>query len=135
MRDLAEMSLAIRNIGGLKFLAQTRKHELIFDQPKEEGGEDRGMTSVELFIASLGACIGTYIVWFCQSHKIATDGMRIDVSWASGERPNRISWIRANVRLPVKVPKRIRPALVRTAKHCTIHNTLIHSPEVIISLT
>ena len=36
MKDLAEMSVAIRNIGGLKFSAQTRKHEVIFDQPKEE---------------------------------------------------------------------------------------------------
>jgi len=134
MQDLAEMSLAVRNIGGLKFLAQTRKHEVIFDQPKEEGGEDRGMTPVELFIASLGSCIGTYIVWFCERHNIATDGMRIDLSWASGENPIRISRIRANVNLPVKVPESIRQALVRKAKHCTIHNTLIHPPEVEISL-
>jgi len=134
MKDLAEMSLAIRNIGGLKFSAQTRKHEVIFDQPKEEGGEDRGMTPVELFIASLGACIGTYMVWFCERHKIAADGMRIDLSWASGENPTRISRIRANVNLPLKVPESIRPALFRTAKHCTIHNTLVHPPEVEISL-
>jgi len=133
MKDLAEMSLAIRNIGGLKFSAQTRKHEVIFDQPKEEGGEDRGMTPVELFIASLGACIGTYIVWFCERYKIATDGMRIDLSWASGGRSTRILRIRANVKLPVKVPESIRPALFRAAKHCTIHSTLIHPPQVEIS--
>jgi len=77
MKDLAEMTLTIRNIGGLKFSAQTRKHEVIFDQPQEEGGEDRGMTSVELFIASLGACIGTYIVWFCERYKIAHTHMRM----------------------------------------------------------
>jgi len=71
---LAEMSLAIRNIGGLKFLARSRKHGVIFDQPHEEGGEDKGMTPVELFIASLGSCVGTYLVWFCERHKIATEG-------------------------------------------------------------
>ena len=134
MQDLAEMSLAVRNIGGLKFLAQTRKHEVILDQPEEEGGEDRGMTPVEVFIASLGACIGTYTVWFCERHKIATDGMRIDLSWTSGENPTRISQIRANVNLPVNVPQSIRPALVRAAKHCIIHNTLIRPPEVEVSL-
>lgn len=128
------MSLTIRNIGGLKFLAQSGKHEVIFDQPHEEGGEDKGMTPVDLFMAALGSCVGTYIVWFCKRHEIATDGMRIDVSWRFGETPLRFSQINLNANLPVRIPQNIKSALLRTAKHCTIHNTLTHPPEVEISL-
>jgi len=61
--------------------------------------------------------------------------MRIDASWVLGERPTRLSRIKVNVNLPVKVPQNIKRALVRTAKQCTIHNTLTHPPEVEISLT
>ena len=70
--------MVVESLGGLGFSAKTRGHEAILDQPLEDGGEDRGMTPSEFFIASLGACIGVYIAIFCQRHKIPYKGMKIE---------------------------------------------------------
>jgi putative redox protein len=45
---------------GKQFLATARGHQIVADQPPEEGGSDAGMTPLELFLASLGSCAAYY---------------------------------------------------------------------------
>jgi putative redox protein len=51
-------SIAVHHLGRDRFGVRIRGHELVSDQPREDGGEDTGPTPTELFIAGLAACVG-----------------------------------------------------------------------------
>jgi uncharacterized OsmC-like protein len=55
-----EMKIAYRS--GKKFVATCRGKQLIIDQPLENGGTDEGITPPEAFIASVGSCMGVYVL-------------------------------------------------------------------------
>jgi uncharacterized OsmC-like protein len=127
--------LTISLIENVKFLAECRNQKLISDQPIEDGGSDAGMSPVELFIASLGTCIGYYVCVFCQRRKIPADGLKIELDWKSAENPHRIGSIEARITLPKKLDEKEKAGLLRMARGCTIHNTLKSKPETKIVLT
>lgn len=121
--------------GGYKFRARARSHEIVSDQPAEKHGEDTGPTPPELFISSLGTCIGVYAVFFAEKHpEISLEGMKVEMEWERSDNPARIGTIRAKVTLPGGVPERFRDALHRSVEACLIHNTITHPPRVEIGL-
>ena len=126
-----EMNISYKD--GKKFIASCRNHEVIIDQPLDNGGKDEGPTPPELFIASLGSCIGVYVLAYCKNAGIKTEGMAINVSWQKAKNPDRIGEIKVDVKLPEDVGKR-KAALLKVAEHCLIHNTILHPPKIEINL-
>lgn len=126
----------IKYINGKKFSARNRNQTIIIDQPKEGGGEDKGPTPPELFVDSLGSCIGVYVLAFCKNTGLNPDGMKINLDWEkSSDKPSRIKSISAKIELPnADVGARER-ALLKVAESCMIHETIKHSPEISIELT
>jgi putative redox protein len=126
----------IKYIDGKKFSATNRTHTIIIDQPKEGGGEDQGMTPPELFIDSLGSCIGVYVLGFCKNTGLDPIGMKIILDWEkASDKPGRIQKISAKIELPnVDIGAR-KAALLKVAESCLIHETIKHQPEVTIELT
>jgi putative redox protein len=93
-------SMVISPGEGVALEIRTRNHRLIVDQPMDEGGKDLGMTPIELFVGSLGACIGYYAVRFCQRHHLLTEGLKVSMEWKYVEEPHRIGSINILVNLP-----------------------------------
>ena len=125
----------IKYIGGMKFEAKNRSHSVIIDQPQTSGGEDRGLTPPELFIDSLGSCIGVYVLGFCKNTGLNPDGMKIILDWEKGaDKPARIQKISAKIELPNADPGPRRQALLKVAEACLIHETIKHQPEITIEL-
>jgi len=121
----------IQHKGGMGFRVNVREHVIISDQPKEKGGVNEGPTPPELFIASLGTCIGVYAVWFCQKHKIAYEGMKLNIVWAkSTNAPTRIEQIDITVSLPEGCPETLKKGLHEQAEKCLVHNTITYPPEI-----
>jgi putative redox protein len=58
------MKMEVNLEKGFLFKAACRGHEALADQPEKDGGTDKAMTPTELFIASLGSCIGYYAARF-----------------------------------------------------------------------
>jgi uncharacterized OsmC-like protein len=127
--------MTISLIENVKFQVECRNHKVILDQPVEDGGSNAGMTPVELFIASFGACIGYYACVFFQRRKIPASGLRVELDWSSAENPHRVGIIEARINLPTKLGEKEKAGLLRTVRGCTIHNTLDIKPEIRIVLT
>jgi ribosomal protein S12 methylthiotransferase accessory factor len=126
----------IRYIDGMKFEAKNRDHSVIIDQPQTNGGEDKGFTPPELFVDSLGSCIGVYVLGFCKNTGLNPDGMKITLDWEkASDLPSRIQKISAKIELPNADPGPRRAALLKVAESCLIHETIKHQPEINISLT
>ena len=126
--------LVVNYKGGLSFCAKVRGHEIISDLPAEKQGTDKGPTPPELFISSLGTCIGVYAALFAQRHQISLEGMQVEMEWERAEEPARISRIRAKITIPQGFPEKYREALKKSAEACLVHNTLCQCPIIELSL-
>lgn len=120
--------------GGIGFQVQARQHVLTVDLAKEKGGQDEGMTPPEIFIASLGTCIGVYVARYCQNAKLDVEGMSIHLEWQLSDDKTRISVIDAVISLPKADVGRREKAVLEAAHHCLIHNTITNQPQINLSL-
>jgi len=119
---------------GSQLAVDVRRHRLLVDQPADEGGDDRGMTPVELLIASLGSCIGHFAARFCDRHRLPADGLRVTVEWEYEEKPHRVGRMTAHVRLPPPLAAALDPAMrermQKVLEGCTVHNTIAITPRI-----
>jgi len=120
--------------GGMKFVARHRGLEAVSDQPADAGGQNTAMTPAELFVASLGMCVGVYVVGFAVRHGLPVEGLSAEVDYQVADDPRRIARMEVKVKLPRPVSGEHRAALLRVAEHCLVHNSLRQPPEVIISV-
>jgi len=126
--------LTIKHTGGREFTALCRSHKVVCDQPLDNGGKDSGPTPTELFVSSLGFCIGVYIEGFCKRGGVPYEGMEIKVKGERSKNPYRISKINVDVKMPEEISEERKKAILKVAEHCLIHNTIINHPEIEIKL-
>ena len=128
------MKLEVNLQQGFLFKAVCGGHEVFTDQHQAEGGADQAMTPAELFIASLGTCIGVYAVRFCKRHNLPTEGMKVFLDWSIAKDPVRIGSIKAELHYPHNIPETEKKGLLRMAEACFVHETILHKPEIVIEL-
>ncbi|MDQ7002102.1 MAG: OsmC family protein [Ghiorsea sp.] len=119
--------------GGSRFTVACRSHSITIDQPKDNGGEDMGMTPPEIMASSLASCIGFYVARYCEQAKIDATGLTVSCDWQVGGKPKHMESFDVQVALP-NFPEKRRKAIERVAQSCLIHATLGETPEVRVSL-
>jgi putative redox protein len=129
------MAISVLWTSGDSFVVDVRAHFLTTDQPFDAGGKDLGPTPTELFVASLGSCIGFYAARFMRRHDISAEGLRVDCDFRMAERPARVARIDVHLALPPGFPEERRGALTAVVEHCTVHNSMREPPDVDIELT
>ena len=129
------MELKITHLDGVRFEAQARDHKLICDQPADNGGQDAGMTPPELLLASLGTCAGFYAVQYLKTRNLSQDGLEVSVTAEKLKQPGRVGNFRIKVQCPVELTPEQNEGLMRSVRHCTIHNTLLSPPSIEIELS
>ena len=67
--------------GDMLFESRMGEHTLTIDVPETMGGSDRGPTPPQLFIASLGSCIGAFVAQYCEKSGIDTKDMSVTVDF------------------------------------------------------
>ena len=120
--------------GGSRFTVACRSHTMTVDQPKDNGGEDMGMTPPEIMAGSLASCIAFYVAKYCEQAKINAAGLEVSCDWTVADKPKYISQFQVAIDLP-NLPEKRRKAIERVASSCLIHATLAQQPEVTISLS
>jgi uncharacterized OsmC-like protein len=122
-------------VAGESYEAVVRGHRIAVDQPAGSGGNDSAPTPVELFVASLATCVAFYAGSYLTRHGYGRGDLTVSAGFAmASDHPARVSDIRVTVRVPANIPAKHRPALRAVARHCTVHNTLISKPSIMIEL-
>ena len=112
--------------GGKRVNAQINGWSIATDQAPRSGGEGSAPEPYMLFLASLGTCAGIYVLGFCQSRELPTDGLRITqhLEWEG----HKLSKVRFDIHLPDGFPEKYRDAVVRAAEMCAVKRTLEEPP-------
>ena len=87
------MKLAVNFQGGTRYEITSGNHRVITDQPAADGGQDTGMSPVELFVGSVASCVGYFVGRFCARHDIPLEGLKVEAEWALAESPHRVGAI------------------------------------------
>ena len=125
-------SLVVHSLGGDRHRVTVRGHEIVVDQPREDGGDDAGPTPVELFVASLAACVGHYAR---RALGAASPGATVRCTWEMAQTPPwRVTAIDVDVTLPEGTSEARRAAVLRAVHHCTVHNSISDPPRIRIDV-
>ena len=128
------MEVHISQVEGVRFSVQARTHEIICDQPADNGGTDAGMTPPEFLLASLGACAAFYAAEYLRTRDLARNGISVSVTAEKLKSPARLGDFRIRVDSPVCLTAEQREGLMRSVEHCLVKNTLLYSPQIEVSL-
>ena len=118
----------------MRFAAQVRSHRIVTDQPERAGGEDTGVSPIELLGASLGSCIAFYVQQFCHVRGLPYEGMQVQVEQHAERNPARVAEFTVRVMMPTELPGRELEMLERVVRSCPAHNTLAGGAAMIIEI-
>jgi ribosomal protein S12 methylthiotransferase accessory factor len=113
--------------GGKKVNALWHGFEIATDQPASGGGENSAPAPFDLFLASLGTCAGIFVLSFCQSRGLSTEGLKIVQSMEWDPAAHLMKKISFKIVLPKDFPEKYRDAVVKAAEQCTVKRSL-HNP-------
>ena len=128
------MEVKVTHLGQVKFNIQSRSHSILCDQPADNGGEDSAMTPPELMLASLGSCAAFYAVQYLKTRNLAESRVEVSVTAEKLKGPARLGNFKIHVEYPVELDQEHTVGLMRSVKHCLIHNTLLAPPQIEIEL-
>jgi len=103
------------------------------DQPEKAGGDGTAPSPFDLFLASIGTCAGYYMVQFCRSRNIDTQGLELDQSLKYNIGTKLIEKIILKVTLPENFPEKYKSAINKAAAQCTVKRHLENPPQIEIA--
>jgi len=111
---------------GMLFESQMGDHRLLIEGPESWGGKNSAPMPPQIFMASIGSCVGVLVAHFCDTHQLDPTDMSIDVTYDSAEHPTRFINIKVAVHLPnAKCDDECtRKAIQSVAEHCPVHETI-----------
>jgi uncharacterized OsmC-like protein len=127
------MEVSARYRGGTRFEVNARGHRLTCDQPLDNDGSDEGMSPPELMLASLATCAAYYAAQYLNVRKLSAEDLLVRVGAQKATQPARLSCFQIDVTVP-GIDDRHRAGVLRTVKTCLIHNTLLGSPSIEVSV-
>jgi uncharacterized OsmC-like protein len=128
------MEVTVSQVDGVRFTIQARTHSVVCDQPRENGGRDTGMTPPEFLLASLGSCAAFYAAEYLKTRGLAESGVEVTVNAAKLSQPARLGEFRVLVKCPAALSDEQTQGLMRSVRHCLVHNTLLTAPAIRIEL-
>jgi putative redox protein len=128
------MKLTAAYHGGTRYDITSGKHRVVTDQPIDDGGQDAGMSPVELFVGSVVSCVGYFVGQFCGRHGISREGMSIEAEWTMAEGPHRVGRIDIGIHLPHRMTAELKERLLKVAHGCTVHQSVVVTPNIAIKL-
>lgn len=122
------MTITISFPGGVAVDATLHGHTVHTDQPPPLGGGS-AMSPFDLFLASIGTCMGFYALRFCQERGISSDGLGLTLHAIRDEQQKRVATIEVALQVPRGFPAKYRDAIRRAVDHCSVKRHLLEPPD------
>jgi ribosomal protein S12 methylthiotransferase accessory factor len=123
------MEIVVSFPGGARVDAQYGPHTIRTDQPARSGGDDSAPAPFALFLASIGTCAGIYVLGFCRSRGLSTDGIEIGQRMEVDPATGLVANVSLDIRVPPSFPEKYHDALIRAANQCAVKKHLESPPR------
>lgn len=87
------------------------------------------MTPPEFLLASLASCAAYYAAQYLKTRGLPTEHLKVRASAEKTQSPARLTSFRVDVTAPGLDPRH-QAGILRAAKACLIHNTLLGQPSI-----
>ncbi len=104
------------------------------DQSVKNGGEGAAPEPFDLFFVSMATCVGIYVLEFCTTRDLNTDGLDVHLFSTFDPEEKRYPKISINITLPLDFPGKYQKAIWRAANLCTVKKHILTAPEFSITL-
>ena len=102
------------------------------DQTIAHGGEGTAPEPFTLFLASLGACAGVYVLGFCQARNIPTDDIRLEQKAEFDKATGTLSGVSIEIHVPATFPQKYLAAVQAAAEKCAVKRAFEAKPEIAV---
>jgi ribosomal protein S12 methylthiotransferase accessory factor len=120
------MDITIRLGSGRVVEADLGRRSIKTDQPVEEGGDDTAPSPFDLFLTSIAACAGYYVLDFCRSRDLPTDDITLAMHVERNPQSHMIDEAEIEIMLPAAFPAKYEQAVVRAAELCSVKKHVEH---------
>ncbi|MGQ9615096.1 MAG: OsmC family protein [Spirochaetota bacterium] len=127
------MEMVVTFPGGMKVNASYKGYTIKTDQPVTAGGDGTAPAPFDLFLASIGTCVGLYVLWFCQERNITANDARIVLTTERNHQTKMIEKINIDIKLPDGFPEKYLKAVVAAASNCPVKKHILNPPEFSIN--
>ena len=120
--------------GGKRVDARYDGRTVQTDQSAKNGGEGSAPEPFDLFFVSMATCVGIYVLEFCTTRNLNTEGLGVRLLSALDPEEKRYPKISIDITLPAGFPEKYRKAIWRSANLCTVKKHVLNPPEFRITL-
>jgi len=121
------MEMIIDFHGGARVDAHFGPYTVHTDQPPSGGGEGSAPTPFAVFLSSVGACAGIYVLGFCRQRGLDSTGIRI-LQRMHSDFSGMIKKIDLEIQVPPTFPEKYRDSLIRSAELCAVKKHFENPP-------
>ncbi|RLE11136.1 osmotically inducible protein OsmC [Candidatus Aerophobetes bacterium] len=129
------MNMEVAFPGGKRVDAIYKGFTIKTDQSPHSGGDGSHPAPFDLFLASIGTCVGIYVLVFCQQRNIPTRNLKIILKQERNKETHMIEKINIEISLPPEFPEKYKKAVIRAADGCAVKKHLINPPAFNIYTT
>jgi putative redox protein len=123
------MEVTTEYLGASRFEINARGHRVISDQPTDNGGSDTGMTPPEFLLVALASCTAYYAAQYLNARHLPAADLKVRVSAEKAQQPARMASFCVEITAP-GLDEKHQAGILRAAKTCLIHNTLLGQPKI-----
>jgi putative redox protein len=114
--------------GGKRVDAEYKGFLIKTDQPVYAGGGGTAPAPFDLFLGSIGTCVGYYVLAFCENRGIRIDQASVAMRTFKGEGKKMIDRISIEIELPPEFPDKYTKAIIKSVDKCAVKAHMVDTP-------
>ena len=122
------MEMEIVFLGAKKVEAQFKGKTITVAGLEGSKNNASDIEALDLFFASLGLCVGKYIIEFCSTRKISCENMRVSLRTEWDEKRKMHTNVKIGIYLPVGFPEKYRKTILRIVDSCSVKKHILNPP-------
>lgn len=99
-------------------------HTVRTDLLEGSGGENSAPEPLDMMFVALASCTTNYVLEFCSSRDIDTDGLKVRLQADRSEETGLFDNVSIKLDLPDNFPEKYRKAVIKAAEKCTVKKHL-----------
>jgi len=111
--------------------AEVNGKAVITDQTLQSGGLGENPNPFEIFKASLGCCMGYYVMSFCIKKDIPVDWIWLDIEFDEVEVINNVN---VKIKVDKRFPEKYLKAVIKATDACKVKKQLKAPPSFVIDV-